>query len=97
MEQNKGKIGFLAGVDKCRFKRQVKPGDQLELTVEIIRMKDQSAKEKVLQPSMEKLHVKQKLHLRLNKEKCNKFLNEYYKKCMIPLFWENLISSNRLF
>lgn len=39
MEENKGKIGFLAGVDKCRFKRQVKPGDQLELTVEIIRMK----------------------------------------------------------
>ncbi|MFD1451586.1 3-hydroxyacyl-ACP dehydratase FabZ [Oceanobacillus sojae] len=39
MEQNKSKIGFLAGVDKCRFKRQVKPGDQLELTVEIIRMK----------------------------------------------------------
>lgn len=39
MEANKGKIGFLAGVDKCRFKRQVKPGDQLELVVEIIRMK----------------------------------------------------------
>src|SRR5690625_244008 len=39
MEQNKGKIGFLAGVDKCRFKRQVKPGDQLKLEVEIIRMK----------------------------------------------------------
>ncbi|GAA0341659.1 3-hydroxyacyl-ACP dehydratase FabZ [Oceanobacillus sp. FSL W7-1293] len=39
IEENKGKIGFLAGVDKCRFKRQVKPGDQLELMVEIIRMK----------------------------------------------------------
>ena len=39
MEENKGKIGFLAGVDKCRFKREVKPGDQLELEVEIIRMK----------------------------------------------------------
>ncbi len=39
MEQNKGKIGFLAGVDKCRFKRQVKPGDQLRLEVEILRMK----------------------------------------------------------
>src|SRR5699024_12075211 len=26
-EQNKGKIGFLAGVDKCRFKKQVTPGD----------------------------------------------------------------------
>ncbi len=39
MEKNKGKIGFLAGIDKCRFKRQVKPGDQLKLEVEIIRMK----------------------------------------------------------
>lgn len=39
MEKNKGKIGFLAGVDKCRFKRQVKPGDQLKLEVEITRMK----------------------------------------------------------
>lgn len=39
IEENKGKIGFLAGVDKCRFKRQVKPGDQLRLEVEIIRMK----------------------------------------------------------
>lgn len=39
MEKNKGKIGFLAGVDKCRFKREVKPGDQLQLEVEIIRMR----------------------------------------------------------
>jgi len=39
MEANKGKIGFLAGVDKCRFKRQVTPGDQLQLEVDIIRMK----------------------------------------------------------
>lgn len=39
MEQNKGKIGFLAGVDKCRFKLQVQPGDQLRLEVEITRMK----------------------------------------------------------
>lgn len=39
MEENKGKIGFLAGVDKCRFKRQVVPGDQLKLEVEITRIK----------------------------------------------------------
>ncbi|MDY0409465.1 3-hydroxyacyl-ACP dehydratase FabZ [Virgibacillus soli] len=39
MEQNKGKIGFLAGIDKCRFKREVKPGDQLRMEVEITRMK----------------------------------------------------------
>jgi len=38
-EQNKGKIGFLAGVDKCRFKKQVTPGDQLQLEVEILREK----------------------------------------------------------
>lgn len=39
MEENKGKIGFLAGLDKCRFKQQVKPGDQLQLEVEITRIK----------------------------------------------------------
>lgn len=39
MEENKGKIGFLAGVDRCRFKRQVVPGDQLKLEVEITRLK----------------------------------------------------------
>ncbi|MUV37360.1 3-hydroxyacyl-[acyl-carrier-protein] dehydratase [Lentibacillus sp. JNUCC-1] len=38
-EENQGKIGFLAGIDKCRFKRQVKPGDQLQLEVEITRLK----------------------------------------------------------
>ncbi|MFC2948872.1 3-hydroxyacyl-ACP dehydratase FabZ [Virgibacillus sediminis] len=39
MEANKGKLGFLAGVDKCRFKRQVRPGDQLQLEVDIVRIK----------------------------------------------------------
>lgn len=48
MEQNKGKIAFLAGVDKCRFKRQVKPGDQLRLEVEIIRMKGRVGKGKAV-------------------------------------------------
>lgn len=38
-EENQGKIGFLAGVDKCRFKRQVKPGDELKVEVEITRLK----------------------------------------------------------
>ncbi|WP_010531607.1 3-hydroxyacyl-ACP dehydratase FabZ [Lentibacillus jeotgali] len=39
IEENQGKIGFLAGLEKCRFKRQVKPGDQLRLEVEITRLK----------------------------------------------------------
>ncbi|GGA48210.1 3-hydroxyacyl-ACP dehydratase FabZ [Psychrobacillus lasiicapitis] len=38
-EGNKGRLGLLAGIDKCRFKRQVKPGDQLRLEVEITRIK----------------------------------------------------------
>lgn len=47
-EENKGKIGFLAGVDKCRFKRQAKPGDQLKLEVEIIRIKGPVGKGKAV-------------------------------------------------
>lgn len=38
-EENKGRLGLLAGIDKCRFKQQVKPGDQLRLEVEITRLK----------------------------------------------------------
>ncbi len=38
-EENRGKLAFFTGIDKCRFKRQVKPGDQLHLEVEIIRVK----------------------------------------------------------
>lgn len=38
-EENKGKIGFLAGIDKARFRRQVRPGDILTLEVEITRLK----------------------------------------------------------
>ncbi|MEQ6378043.1 3-hydroxyacyl-ACP dehydratase FabZ [Bacillaceae bacterium S4-13-58] len=45
-EENRGKIGFLVGIDKCRFKRQVKPGDRLDLDVEIIRSKGRIGKGK---------------------------------------------------
>lgn len=38
-EENKGKLALFAGIDKCRFKKQVKPGDQLRLEVEILRLK----------------------------------------------------------
>lgn len=32
-EENKGKIGFFAGINKLRFKQQVIPGDVLQLKV----------------------------------------------------------------
>jgi len=38
-EGNQGRLGLLAGIDNCRFKKQVKPGDQLCLEVEITRLK----------------------------------------------------------
>ncbi|MEL3970694.1 3-hydroxyacyl-ACP dehydratase FabZ [Rossellomorea oryzaecorticis] len=38
-EENRGRLAFFTGIDKCRFKRQVKPGDQLKLEVEMIRFK----------------------------------------------------------
>ncbi|MDZ7543102.1 3-hydroxyacyl-[acyl-carrier-protein] dehydratase FabZ, partial [Clostridium perfringens] len=38
-EENKGRIGFLAGIDGARFRGQVFPGDTLTLEVEITRLK----------------------------------------------------------
>ncbi|NLK70580.1 MAG: 3-hydroxyacyl-ACP dehydratase FabZ [Clostridiales bacterium] len=39
MEEHKGKIGFLAGVNNAKFRRQVVPGDTLLLEAEIIKVK----------------------------------------------------------
>lgn len=38
-EEFKGKIGFLVGADKVRWKKQVVPGDRLDLFVEIVKIK----------------------------------------------------------
>ncbi|AQY50032.1 (3R)-hydroxymyristoyl-ACP dehydratase [Listeria weihenstephanensis FSL R9-0317] len=47
VEGNEGKIGLFAGIDGCRFKRQVIPGDQLRLEAEILRLRGSIAKAKV--------------------------------------------------
>ncbi len=39
LDENKGKIGFLGGVDKAKFRRMVVPGDVITLEVEIIKVK----------------------------------------------------------
>jgi 3-hydroxyacyl-[acyl-carrier-protein] dehydratase len=38
-EENRGRIALFAGIDDCRFKRIVEPGDELELecTLEAVR------------------------------------------------------------
>lgn len=48
LEENRGKIGFFAGIDNCRFKRQVKPGDQLRLVVEMIKLRGPIGKAKAV-------------------------------------------------
>lgn len=45
-EENRGKLAFFAGIDKCRFKRQVRPGDQLKLEVEMTRVRGTMGKGK---------------------------------------------------
>ena len=35
LEENQGKIAFFGGIDKVRFKRQVKPGETLRMEVAI--------------------------------------------------------------
>lgn len=47
-EAFKGKLAFFAGIDKCRFKHQVTPGDTLDLTVEITRIKGPIGKGKAV-------------------------------------------------
>ena len=39
MEENKGKTAFFGGINKCRFKGKVVPGDKLRLETKIIRQK----------------------------------------------------------
>ena len=43
-EANSGKIPFFAGIDGCRFKRVVVPGDELELECEFHRVRGPIAK-----------------------------------------------------
>ncbi|HHY81814.1 MAG TPA: 3-hydroxyacyl-ACP dehydratase FabZ [Clostridiales bacterium] len=39
-EENKGKLALFTGIDGVRFRRQVIPGDQLQLEVQVIKMRN---------------------------------------------------------
>jgi len=45
-DANRGKIPFFAGIDDCRFKRVVEPGDVLTLECEFVRVRGPIAKGK---------------------------------------------------
>lgn len=36
IDENKGKLGVFAGIDKVRFKKEVRPGDTLTMEVEML-------------------------------------------------------------
>jgi 3-hydroxyacyl-[acyl-carrier-protein] dehydratase len=38
-EENRGRLALFAGIDDCRFKRVVEPGDVLELSCELARVR----------------------------------------------------------
>lgn len=38
-EENKGKIAYFGGINKCKFKGKVVPGDKLRLETKIIKRK----------------------------------------------------------
>lgn len=46
--ENRGRLAFFAGIDNCRFKRQVVPGDQLRLEVEMTRVRGTFGKGKAI-------------------------------------------------
>ena len=39
LDEYRGKMGMFAGIDECRFRRMVVPGDQLTLTVDIEKLR----------------------------------------------------------
>ena len=39
MPEYKGKLVVYAGIDNCRFKRIVRPGDRLDMEVELVKVK----------------------------------------------------------
>lgn len=47
-EENRGRLAFFAGIDGCRFKKQVTPGDQLRLEVEMTRVRGSIGKGKAV-------------------------------------------------
>jgi 3-hydroxyacyl-[acyl-carrier-protein] dehydratase len=42
--ERKGKLVYFAGIDEARFRRVVAPGDRLELTMEVMKLRSRTCK-----------------------------------------------------
>ncbi len=67
MEENRGKLGFFGGVKNARFRRQVVPGDVLELECTIIKQKGPVAVAEAVAKVDGKVAVNAELTLALGK------------------------------
>lgn len=48
LPEYKGKIAFFAGVEKCRFRKQVRPGDTLHIEVDVLSIRRNIGKAKAI-------------------------------------------------
>ncbi|MGZ8474709.1 MAG: 3-hydroxyacyl-ACP dehydratase FabZ [Candidatus Limnocylindria bacterium] len=48
LDEYRGKLGLFAGIDECRFRRMVIPGDQLTLTVDIEKLRGMFGRARVV-------------------------------------------------
>ncbi len=48
MPEYKGKIAFFAGVEKCKFRKQVRPGDTLNIEVDVLSIRRNIGKAQAL-------------------------------------------------
>jgi len=48
LDEYRGKLGLFAGIDECRFRRMVVPGDQLTLTVDIEKLRGMFGRARVV-------------------------------------------------
>ena len=54
--ENRGKIAYFTGIEKAKFRKLVRPGDQLIIEVEILKLKSRTGKVKA-QASVEGVRV----------------------------------------
>lgn len=68
-EENKGRLAFFTGIDNCRFKKQVKPGDQLRLEVEMTRVRGAIGKGKGIATVNDEIVCETEIMFALGKKK----------------------------
>ena len=74
--ENQGKIAFFGGVQKCRFKGMVFPGDQLKLETKIIKRKGPVGVGEAVATVNGKVVLRQNLHLWLENKKIRSRRND---------------------